>query len=586
MSEPCGPPPVPGYRRVPASWRAALAAAARAADGAEADAESPPETGSLASPSPPGSLASPSPTLPTVPHPEAPSIAWLIPQAVRSLWDYQYKVLPMLHRPSFEAAMEGRPSVYSRRPVALMYAMACTGARRLPIPEMERNAVAKYCLDRAVELLLARNEDDLETAQALFCLCDTVLLAGVPRRMVPLLARTATCCEALFARMAPGLPETEIDWLFREQLVRLQVLVASMDLGVAQNAEGWTLLAPWFSRPSPVPASDELFYDPDTAGAFQRFRHEHWAEDHTFTFPSPLDLAAGASAIRDLVARPFSGRGSIVCMNWATTFLCYVLLTLKQAASAGRSGDDPRALALGAVSTFYDVFCSAVPADFAQALEAGDLSAFYSGEPLLGTLERTDFAAQMAIRGDAVAVATFVALDFPSAALLRASRILSLSRSIRRADPSLEHGHHSSIFSVYLAGRVVLGARHGTVLAGPPAEHGARTLWEAELAKLDAMAEEARAYMDAVGRNEGMMPRQLAGAFAREMREAGVRPARSGSVQEFPAAADGVGGGAEAAMPDDALMLGSGGEIRETLGKANEVFAPRLQRRGSLQVGN
>ncbi|KAI9011833.1 hypothetical protein DFJ74DRAFT_684766 [Hyaloraphidium curvatum] len=386
--------------------------------------------------------------------PPAPAIAGCSPtellfSSIANYFEHAHVLVPLVHRPSFEDALRGRPTPYSppggspRKPLALFYALAASGSRWLPLgTEVERQRFGRWCCDRARDALQGPGAwDGLEGAQASALLVSIMMIAGAAGSAAPLVRASAASCEASFAQLPPGGPGTPEDWVTREIVVRTRIVIASYVQALAYYA-GRDAGPQYFSPGSVLllPCSDAYFDHRDPRAAFERLA---WTSGPREVSLAP-GWAAAASANRTLASQGFEA-GSVMCLLLLNLHSRSLLLPLLRAHASGTAVADPQAAKYDCVS----LSCICAPPDPPPGLLTSPDTAFaHPGH--------AKAALQYLLCSECHAVEALLAGGFVSSACARAARVAAALESLLASDPEGTFAHAALLPGAFKVGNLML----------------------------------------------------------------------------------------------------------------------------------
>ncbi|KAI9006506.1 hypothetical protein DFJ74DRAFT_741516 [Hyaloraphidium curvatum] len=252
----------------------------------------------------------------------------LINRCAALFWATYHRLVPLIHRPTFEAALAGRPSpLYGgNRPLALLCAIAATGARAMPASELggvPRMALVRALLERARDLLLAGYFERAAGGSQIVSDYEAVIASGIVwQLLIPsgmgvkagsfttLVIRLAGwCCPRELAASFAADPDS---WIRQESFLRVWMGFANLEEGASYYANRAPHIECFQALLLRVPCSDILFNDPDTEAAFAQFCTIPPAHVDLRLLPSGPDVWDDAMRplVRSLVAPIFSGQAS------------------------------------------------------------------------------------------------------------------------------------------------------------------------------------------------------------------------------------------------------------------------------------
>ncbi|KAI9005158.1 hypothetical protein DFJ74DRAFT_693017 [Hyaloraphidium curvatum] len=294
--------------------------------------------------------------------------------AISCFFSRFHPLIPVVHQPTFQRAFRvGHPVYGGRRPLALVYAAAAVGTIYLhDIPEPDRFAYARFCTNRARDLLIAQGAPDLEAAQASALILEALFVAGVPGRMLPLLRRCAILCDELYASLPPVFPDDADSWVRREMVCRLRALVAAFDLGAAYHAKRPTFGHYFHRNVYPLPCHDSIFDDPDVASAYLVQRSRVDADGEPSVPFGASDWPGIAGTVRTLAAG-IAGTG---CSHLSAFLLAHYLRHVRIAVARGMEGglhlSAKQQHAVAQYAAAADGAMAALPPEIGIPLAAGD----------------------------------------------------------------------------------------------------------------------------------------------------------------------------------------------------------------------
>ncbi|KAI9032958.1 hypothetical protein DFJ74DRAFT_143174 [Hyaloraphidium curvatum] len=553
-----------------------------------------------------------------------------------SYWENFHPFVPMVHRPTLEAAFAGRGSaIYGERPpLALLYAAAGCGAfmvrtGALSEPEKMRIGIA-YC-ERARDLLLAgyfgspqaaaRPVTDMEASQALWQLLEALLSVGMVGKAAPLmrhgisiLARLAAAGPDLRGRndcLSPAwIPANVEQWLRGELVLRLWVAYANLDVVFAHHTNREPSFD-WFPRRPIRLACHELYWThPDPAAAFDLVfvsgdgRFLPTSANFGEFFAGGYRLEDGQRLMRDVVRPVFELRAGTYAVLHLNSF--FRLLRLRIRDDAKRTGVEPMATiarpaeqwtpaeaAFRARVQIFDavvaeVFASMPPeigAGLAQG-DAGPLMASwptYFADPMHALMLITTVMPLHAYpiehfmghgKPEGAQASLFSSPEFLRV-LDSAVLYVRLMGSQMDHDPELRSPHFMRTYETFMAAAINFAGIGILRSANTPPAAVASSGFANDLRTI------AR-HMDAVGRNFGLMYQRSAARFRKSMLDAGVRP----DPTLLPAPEE-EEGGAGPNVPGPPVFVGPGESLKGGAGEPGRTVAELVQatdRRASAWV--
>ncbi|KAI9031484.1 hypothetical protein DFJ74DRAFT_764546 [Hyaloraphidium curvatum] len=490
-----------------------------------------------ASPPPLSPAAVPRP-LPSRPFPDlgpgAPTPQAVLDAALGRFFAHTHPFLPLVHRASFEAATRGVPcaSFPSRKPAALLYALAAQGVRMVPeLDRRKRLAVARWCSLKARDLLFALDaRSDLEALLVAVMLCKLLAIAGLPGRMFALLQLAAQSAEGMVSRLPPGPPEDSGAWVRREHVLRARMITAAFDYGMAHYSN-----RPTFGRyfgagghaDEPVAVAERYFDHANTEAAFAAVRASWGDQEPRLSFPTSYgdhppasrsaagdDFAAAAVRVaRDMAILAF-GAGSALYLLHLDDYARHHLQRIRR--EAAEAGCPPSRRDGIVVASLAEVALSALTPDVGGPFARGDPGPFLDAWHLIYPDEQ--YAVSMPILflyGEFFAVETLVLLGFSRAAQARSLRAASLVRGLLRRDPGFENGSFTVVGACITMGTVLLDAlRPGAAsLPQEDGEDGGRASREQIDAALRLGVRTFARALELLGRGYGLRARQASDAF-------------------------------------------------------------------------
>ncbi|KAI9033043.1 hypothetical protein DFJ74DRAFT_650504 [Hyaloraphidium curvatum] len=433
---------------------------------------------------------------------------------------------PIIHRPTFETALRGSSPIYRRPPLMLALALAACGARVLPHASSAYRAQASYeWAESARRELLARAEDDLESAQAFTILLDVYSPAGVPGLCYALVKRAATAAEQLRALIAVTSPRTVTEWLFRELVTRLRIFLVSYDLAVSVQTGKPTFGCYFHNHALALPCSEAYFDDPDPVRAFSALQ-VRWAASPTHSVPvvhlGEPTIESIVKAFQDFAAVPFGGGGSVLALFLMSNFSRHILMTTVRS-DPGPSGI-LRKQAVAMLSVLGESTLKVLPRKVADALAAGDPG------PILANWEEffpqqaiAHTAVQMLLAQDSYSIDRLLVGGFRSAARMRCLTFCGVVRGLVRADRAFRWSHFMLAPPAFKVGVELVAAvvaERGEQIGETPEQRAAR---EQRACEYEAGVQTVGSCLDALARKYGMEIRRFADLFHEHAEGYGVR---------------------------------------------------------------
>ncbi|KAI9034179.1 hypothetical protein DFJ74DRAFT_10101 [Hyaloraphidium curvatum] len=444
----------------------------------------------------------------------------LLLPALAAFWRHAHPAFPLIHRASFERGFRGKSTVYgSRPPLALAYAAAALGARNLHgLGERQRLAYERFCCERARQLLLARDGDDIETLQALALLVAVLVVADLPARLFVVMRRCATSVERLYGNLPLEAPSTANRWIFRELVLRLRIYIGCFDVSVAYHSRKPSFGSYFDGGVFPLPLGEAYFDNLDPYAAFRQLR-----EDCSDGLPA---VALGGrewghvlSTVSSLASAPHSCRASILAYAHLASFARHL-----QARIPGRDPDGGQArlrIAAAQLGSLADAKFASLPPAFGPALARGDPRPLLRS-PLFPSKAYAHSALQMLLMCESLAAEPLLAAGFRGAAASRCARYARILRHQLAHDPVLEHGNHILAAPAFFVGRVLLTERQELEGTRPYEMVEAATERMERLREVEEGVETVAKALEAYAAEFGLQPRKLAAKFAEEMHASGI----------------------------------------------------------------
>ncbi|KAI9009238.1 hypothetical protein DFJ74DRAFT_356651 [Hyaloraphidium curvatum] len=537
------------------------------------------------------------PDLPHGPRP-LPGPPDVLPRALAAFWTHHYVVVPVIHRPAFEAAMRGSgsttgasrgtpelASIYRTRPMALMYAMAANAVRLVPtLDAAEKRAYAVACFERCRDLLLSRQTDDLESAQALFLLVGLLALAGVPGKTLPLLRRTVATAQALYLGLPRTRPKSAAEWIARELVLRLRLGAAMIDYGASYSSGATqTMGSYFFPHGLELPRSEAYFFHAHPEEAFALLQQKH-PDPEVVEIPAQHGWDGSKAICGNIARRAFRGNASIFSLILAYLFVRHVEISSRK--TSERASGDSRLAAL-AMPALVDSLWDAFPPEYLGPLRAGDPGPLLAdSSSVFAHPHHASVAVQFILMVEEHAFGPLIQAGFKSAAAARVLRFTSILEGLLDWDPNFATIPFFVIAAVFKGGTVLLGA--AKTLSGPalPGEtKSERAERKQRRRDLESGVRTVARALNGLAEHFGMAARAVDASFARLMREAGVSEA-SGSVVVVDETSD-LTAGPDSTIEDedvpgkDTAVFFADVLMREEAGKSPANSSGRLSDVGS-----
>lgn len=284
---------------------------------------------------------------PNIPQPATPSSEPEVPPnlvlpCVSAYWSRCYFALPMLHRGAFEAAFAGAASdLYGPNPpMALLCAIAGTGTRLAYLPgvsDEERKQLAVLLNAKARDLLMSGYlahptepggvppVSDLEAVQALLVLFSYYLPEGSAQNEIFLLEQAARIlgrmCIYPDGTFLGGNRESmdHIDWLRRDLLARIWIVMASVDMTLVQRFGDRAPFLDYLGVPFLLPSHETFFGIYSSVDAYQALLHGPGVAPvivdctDVITWSAPSERCR--RVVREIVAPISSGRAGVLALG-------------------------------------------------------------------------------------------------------------------------------------------------------------------------------------------------------------------------------------------------------------------------------
>lgn len=441
--------------------------------------------------------------------------------ALESFWQHTHPLFSMAHRPTVEKAWRHSSRLYKVKPLALLWAMAADGARTcLKFSEHQRMSYMRHCVGKVRDMLLARPVlNDLGTMQAMITLIQIVVVAGTPAQLFPLLRRAAEGAEMLYRGVAAFPPKSADQWIYREQVLRLRIVIAAMDVAQSHNSGRPTLGNYFFPHQHPLPCSENIFEREDLEQAFLDWKKSHeGGKEPTVDFSFTRNWAHVSEVAQLLCDTVFSGKTSILCLMHAATYMRNLLIPLTR--SDAGEGARYDAVFLASVS-------DAPYRSFADLARRPD-TLFSSPTLSFAFPQQRNTAAAFILCMQGHAVEVLALTGFRNSAVDKAVRAVGLAAALLKDDPMMMYGHLILLAPTFTIGKVLLEtAKH--LRSQEPNGNVSTPNFAPDQRAVESGVRTCARILDMLGKNYAMQAKKLAEAFHGLMLAAGLSPESPGS---------------------------------------------------------